>query len=155
MLTNPVRRLASLDLFAGCAPRTLRRIDTLACTVDVRPGRELCREGEIGEEFFVLLSGLVEVRRGNGSVALLHPGAWFGETALLTKNPRLVTVTTRTASTVLVFWRREFHALLALAPDIQTRLQETTRRVNSGYPPTRLPWYEPLPRQPKLAFDAT
>jgi CRP-like cAMP-binding protein len=155
MLTNPVQRLASLDLFAGCAARTLRRIDTLSCTVDVRPGRVLCREGEIGEEFFVLLAGLVEVRRGNGSVALLHPGAWFGETALLTKERRHATVTTTTAATVLVFGKREFHALLALSSDVQTRLQETSRRVNRGCTPTRLPWYEPLPRQPKIAFEAS
>jgi len=154
MLSNPLQRLASLELFSGCAPRTLRRIDTLACTVDVRPGRELCREGAIGEEFFVLLSGDLEVRRGDGSVALLHPGAWFGETALLTHERRHATVTCRTQATVLVFGKREFHALLALAPTAQARLLETCRRVDSGSTPTRLSWYEPLPRRPKVAFDA-
>src|SRR5690349_5831543 len=107
MLTNPVQRLASLELFAGCSPRTLRRIDTLGCTVDVRPGRVLCHEGEIGEEFFVLLAGLVEVRRENGSIAVLHPGAWFGETALLTKERRRATVRACSTATVLVFGRRE------------------------------------------------
>jgi CRP-like cAMP-binding protein len=155
MLSNPVKRLASLELFAGCTARTLRNIDMLSTTVDVRPGRDLCLEGAFGEEFFVLLSGLVEVRQGDGSVAVLHPGAWFGETALLTGTSRHATVTTRTEATVLVFGKREFHALLALAPDVQTRLLETCRRVNNGCTPTRLPWYEPLPRQPKIAFDAS
>jgi CRP-like cAMP-binding protein len=155
MLSNPVKRLASLELFAGCTTRTLRNIDALSCTVDVRAGRDLCNEDQFGEEFFILLSGLVEVRRGNGSVALLHPGAWFGETALLTRERRRATVTTRTDATVLVFGKREFHALLALAPEVQTRLLETSRRVNGGCTPTRLSWYEPLPRQPKVAFDAS
>ena len=155
MLSNPVKKLASLELFAGCTHRTLRNIDTLSCTVDVQPGRDLCIEGDFGEEFFVLLSGLVEVRQGDGNVALLHPGAWFGETALLTRTRRHATVTTRTESTVLVFGKREFHALLSLAPEVQTRLLETCQRVNNGYTPTRLAWYEPLPRQPKIAFDAS
>jgi CRP-like cAMP-binding protein len=155
MLSNPVKRLASLELFAGCTSRTLRNIDALSCTVDVPSGRDLCREGDFGEEFFVLLSGDVEVRRGDGRVALLHPGAWFGETALLMRERRHATVTTRTAATVLVFGKREFHALLALAPEVQTRLLETCRRVNTGCTPTRLPWYEALPHQPKVAFDAS
>jgi CRP-like cAMP-binding protein len=155
MLSSPVQRLASLELFAGCARRTLERIDTLGCTIDVQPGRVLCREGAIGEEFFVLLAGLVDVRRGSERVAFMHPGAWFGETALLTRQPRRVTVTTRSAATVLVFGKREFRALLALAPQAQELLQETARRVDGGGAPTRLLWYEPKPRRSAIAFGAS
>ena len=46
----------------------------------------LIREGERGREFFVIVSGEVEVRRKGRKVATLGPGSFVGEIALLPRS---------------------------------------------------------------------
>lgn len=144
MRTTPIQRLAAVDLFADCRRSDLTRIDQLGCTLTLPGGRTLCTEGAEGNEFFVLVDGCAEVRTQQGTVALLHPGAWFGETALLGGGTRRATVTTLTEVIVVVFGKREFRALLDVEPNIRARLQGTTARVVDGEAPTQLPWYQPL-----------
>jgi CRP/FNR family transcriptional regulator, cyclic AMP receptor protein len=141
-----IRRLAALELFAGCRRTTLERADQLGSTIDVAAGRTLCKEGEPGTEFFVLLDGEAEVRTEAGTVAVIRPGAWFGEAALLDATPRRATVTTTTPATIIVFGKREFNGLLSIAPSVRNRLERTTSRVIGGEAPTRQPWYQPLAR---------
>ena len=49
----------------------------------------LIREGERGREFFVIVTGEVEVRRKGRKMATLGPGSFVGEMALLSKIPRV------------------------------------------------------------------
>ncbi len=137
-------RLGSMELFAGCRRSHLEAIDRLGVTLDVPAGRTLCREGMPGTEFFVLLSGVVDVRAASG-LAVLRPGAWFGEVALLDHAPRRATVTTRTPAALLVFGKREFSGLLSIEPLVRDRLERTAALVVAGMGPTDEPWYEPLP----------
>jgi CRP-like cAMP-binding protein len=148
-------RLGSFDLFARCRRADLAAIDRLGVTVDLPAGRTLCSEGTPGKEFFVLLAGFVDVCTAFGTAALLRPGAWFGEAALLDGAPRRATVTTRTPVTVIVFGKREFNALLAVKPRIRAQLEQTTAQVVAGAAPTREPWYQPVPSGlSNLSFDA-
>jgi CRP/FNR family transcriptional regulator, cyclic AMP receptor protein len=154
MSSVSIRRLAALELFAGCRRTTLERADQLGTTVDVPAGRTLCKEGESGTEFFVLLDGEAQVRTEAGTVAMIRPGAWFGETALIDSAPRRATVTTTTPATVIVFGKREFNGLLSIAPSVRSRLEKTTSRVIDGEAPTRQPWYQPLARDfsPRIPY---
>jgi CRP-like cAMP-binding protein len=145
MPNKNTRRLASLDLFAKCRRADLVTIDRMACTIDLPAGRRVCTEGEHGAQFFVLLEGLAELRTASGTMAMLHPGAWFGETSLLDGAPRRATVISKTPITLLVFGKREFQSLLALAPFVRLELERTTARIIRGSAPTVLPWYQPLP----------
>jgi len=145
MSKTTIRRLASLELFADCRRAALERIDQMGVMLDVPAGRRLCDEGAPGEEFFVLVDGNVEVHTAAGRSALLRPGAWFGEIALLDRGVRRATVTARTRATVLVFGRREFNGLLAIAPSVRARLERTTAGFVQGAAPPRRPWYQPLP----------
>jgi transposase len=83
----------------------LKAIDRLACTLDVPEDTFLCREGEPGKEFFVLVAGTATMDAPTGASAILHGGAWFGEVALMRDAHRQATVKTRTAATVMVFNR--------------------------------------------------
>lgn len=145
MASYPIARLKSVELFNGCSRAQLAAIDRLGVTLDLTAGVTLCTEATRGAEFFVLLAGLVEVRTASGTAAVLRPGAWFGETALIDDALRRATVTSRTPVTVLVFGKREFTGLRVLNPRIGERLERTTEQVVSGKPPTELPWYQPLP----------
>ncbi len=139
-----MRRIREVELFGGCRRSQLARIDQLGNTIAVAAGRELCVEGEPGSEFFVLLKGLMEVRSTRGDVVLLRPGAWFGEVALIDHAPRRATVCARTASEVIVYNRREFNTLVALAPSVRQRLFRTGSRVAQGKRATNQPWYQPI-----------
>ena len=145
MSTVTIRRLKASELFGGCRRSQLAKIDHLGTTTVVPAGTTLCVEGTPGEEFFVLVDGLVDVRNSTGALALLRSGAWFGETALLSGDRRRATVCTRSESMLLVYNRREFNALLSIAPHVRERLQRSAVHVVEGAPPTRLAWYQPLP----------
>ena len=105
-------------LFAHCSRKDLQRIGQIADEVDLQAGKVLIREGERGREFFVLVSGEVEVRRKGRKIATLGPGSFFGEMALLSKAPRAATVTAVTPIDVLVISDRAFLGLLDKMPEL-------------------------------------
>jgi CRP-like cAMP-binding protein len=137
-----MRRIHGLELFDGCTRSQLAAIDRLGTTVDVAPGTKLCAEGTPGDQFFLLVSGLVDVRTSAGVAAFLRPGAWFGEAALLDGAPRRATLFTRTESTLIVLDRREFNTLIRIAPPVRRRLRECAMHVADGAAPTNQPWYQ-------------
>jgi CRP-like cAMP-binding protein len=95
-----------------------------------------------GDQFFLLVDGLVDVRTSAGVAAFLRPGAWFGEAALLDGAPRRATLVTRTESRLIVLDRREFNTLLQVAPSVRRRLRESALHVAGGTGPTNQPWYQ-------------
>ena len=123
MRTNHLRKLAGLDLFADCTRRQLRLIDSSSTMIEVEAGRTLCREGAIGNEFFVIVEGAVTVSRDAGMLASLCDGDWFGETALSSGSRRSVaTVETAVPSRLLVFTGREFRQVVNACPFIEQRV---------------------------------
>jgi CRP-like cAMP-binding protein len=81
----------------------------------VRPGDVIFREGDAGHEMFFVSSGRVSLRLGSGShereVAVVEPGGFFGELALLHDAPRTLTAIAAD-DTVLLAVRRETFALM-------------------------------------------
>lgn len=133
-----IDRLASIPLFAGARPRELEMIAKLCTEVDVPAGRTLCREGEHGQEFFVLESGTVQVSVGGRQVATLGAGDFFGELALLDAGPRTATVTAETDVRVLVVSRPEFVGMLEEEPFIAVRmLPAIGARLRAGVQPAQ------------------
>src|SRR5688500_20112366 len=86
-----VAMLKSVPLFAQCDDKQLTFIATQVDEVDFVAGRDLCREGSGGGEFFIILSGTAEVRRQGSHLRELGPGEVFGEIALLDGGPRTAT----------------------------------------------------------------
>jgi CRP-like cAMP-binding protein len=126
MRTNHLQTLAGLELFEGCGGRQLRVIDSSSTVIDVQQGRTLCREGEIGSEFFVIIDGAVTVRRDARVLATLSNGDWFGEIALSSGSRRRVaTVETSVPSRLLVFNGREFRRLVDACPLVEHRVAES------------------------------
>ncbi len=87
------------------------------------PGDYIIMEGDPGTNFFVISNGEVEVvRGGNGGespdiLAVLGPGDFFGEMALIDNRPRNASIRARTPVEVLVMGRNVFQQISsALAP---------------------------------------
>jgi CRP-like cAMP-binding protein len=102
----------------------LRRLAALLERLEVPTGETIIRQGEAGEECYVLRSGRVEVLTSGAQgderiLATLDPGSLFGEAALLTDGLRNATVRALKPSTLLVLRRTDL--LEVLGEDRQTR----------------------------------
>ncbi|MDQ1438316.1 MAG: family transcriptional regulator, cyclic receptor protein [Acidimicrobiaceae bacterium] len=114
--------LAEVPMFSACTKKELGEIGRHTDEVAFEPGTTLVREGDPGQEFFILLSGSARVTRKGKELAVLGAGEWFGELALLDKAPRNATVTATTPVKVLVLSQRSFKGLLSEVPTISVRL---------------------------------
>ena len=117
--------LKHAPLFEACSKQELQQIAQIADELDLREGKVLIREGERGREFFVIVSGEVEVRRNGRKISTLGPGGFVGEIALLSKIPRTATVTALTPLDVLVITDRAFLSLLESSPSIAVKVART------------------------------
>jgi SAM-dependent methyltransferase len=109
---GPTERLMQFPIFSECTPEELGRVISMAEQIHVARGEEIVRKGERGEFFYVVLSGRATVRARRRRLAVLGPGAFFGETALLTGGPRTATVTADTAMVLMALDRVAFDELL-------------------------------------------
>jgi CRP-like cAMP-binding protein len=110
--------IGGLPLFELCSKRDLRRIAALAEERTVEAGTELIREGEPGTEFYVVVEGKIQVRRGARQVAALGAGSFVGEIALLSRQPRTATVVATTPLRVLAIEGKSFVELLDSLPEL-------------------------------------
>jgi CRP/FNR family transcriptional regulator, cyclic AMP receptor protein len=125
-----VSLLARVPLFERCSKRDLAKIASIARDAEYPSATPVVREGQVGDEFFVIVEGEVDVRKGARKLATLRAGNFFGEIALITGSPRTATVTTGTPIRALVITRRDFRRLLDDAPDLQFKLlQEIGKRL--------------------------
>jgi CRP/FNR family cyclic AMP-dependent transcriptional regulator len=129
--------LKTVPLFRGL---TLKQLNELARHVEEVPvprGTMLAREGQPGNQFFVVLEGKAAVRRRGRRIATLGEGDFFGEMSILDGAPRSATVAAETDGVVLVMQRREFGALLDRVPGLlrkiavglSQRLREADERI--------------------------
>ena len=114
--------LGNVRLFSTCNKRELARIASLVDEVEAPKGKVLVRQGDAGQECFVISEGKAKATiRGRGS-AVLGPGSFFGEMALLDQGPRSATVTAETDMRLLVLGSREFSTLINEVPPVAVRI---------------------------------
>ena len=117
--------LKRTPLLAGLGRKELEEVERLADEVDVKAGHVLMKEGSIGSEFFVIISGEVRIDRQGRTVRTLGPGGFLGDIALITERERTATCTAVTDSQLLVVGHREFHSLLDRFPAIRMSILES------------------------------
>jgi len=88
----------------------------------VPAGTTILRKGDRGDAMYLIASGAVEVQSANGPVRL-QEGDFFGELALLSREPRSATVTAIRATDLLVLDADDFSRLLVRLPDIGAKVQ--------------------------------
>ena len=104
--------LARMPLFRALNDREILR---LLQVVEVHPYQDadvVIREGDRGEELFIVLTGSVKVVRGETELARLKPGDHFGEMALVRNQPRSATVISDLDSELMVIRRTDFFDIL-------------------------------------------
>ncbi|HEY7344062.1 MAG TPA: cyclic nucleotide-binding domain-containing protein [Gaiella sp.] len=108
-----VTELSRVGLLSSLPGETLTRLAARMSREDVPAGRTIVSEGDGGDRFYVLLSGMATVtQEGRGPRSVLRPGETFGEVALAMGVPRTATVTTMLPSVVASCDRATFDELL-------------------------------------------
>ncbi len=98
--------------------------------VTIPAGRTLTRQGELADEFFVILDGTAEVECDGQLVGQLGTGDFLGELGLLGSPFRTATVRAQSELEVAVLGRREFRYLLRRFPEFaSTVLLAASRRM--------------------------
>jgi CRP/FNR family transcriptional regulator, cyclic AMP receptor protein len=119
-----IELIKQVPLFARCSKRELEEIASLADELDIPADRNLTKEGAVGQEFVVLVSGAATVKRNGRTINRLSDGDFLGELALVTGRPRTATVTTTEPSRLLVITASAFRRLMRDTPSIQTKVLE-------------------------------
>lgn len=125
-----VNALKSAPLFEGLSRKHLTQLARVSEDLEVEPGKVLCKEGEVGQEFFVIVDGDVKVTRKGRRVAQRAGGDFVGEIALLEDVPRTATVTAETPLRLFVLTGRDFRHLLDENPAVERKvLRALARRL--------------------------
>jgi CRP-like cAMP-binding protein len=114
--------LGQVPMFQDCTEEELSAVAYLASPRALEGGTAVVREGEKGNEFFLLMMGTATVSRQGREVADLKPGDYFGELALFDPAPRDATVTADVPLTLAVLERDRFRTALDSVPALRDAL---------------------------------
>jgi CRP-like cAMP-binding protein len=96
-----VTELSRIGLLAELPGELLLKLAQRMRREEIAPGRPLVTEGEDGDRFYVVLSGLLTVSQAaRGERRMLKPGDYFGEVSLAMNLPRTASVSPMTPATV-------------------------------------------------------
>ena len=128
-----IRYLERVPIFEACSLRQLRAVADIAKVVEVPERTVLTRQGEPGDEFFIIIDGTALVTLSIHKRHRLRPGEFFGEMSLLDGGPRSATIVAETPVRLLVISRRNFSVLLKEVPGLtQSLLVTLSRRVRQA-----------------------
>jgi CRP-like cAMP-binding protein/Zn-dependent protease len=91
-----VAELRGLNCFTSLSTAQLWELLERGEWVSFSPGEQIMREGDVGDSFYALSSGQVDIFKGERLVNTIGRGSYFGEVALLMEVPRTATVVART-----------------------------------------------------------
>ncbi|MBA3243129.1 MAG: mechanosensitive ion channel [Acidobacteria bacterium] len=128
-------RLSAVDIFSPLSSDELNALATDAAGRIFAPGETIIRAGDRGSSMFVVHRGSVDVRVDNNgqrmTIKTLHEGAFFGEMALFTGEPRTAYVVAAEETEVLEIGHEAMKHLFDTNPDLVESLSHTIneRRV--------------------------
>ena len=114
--------LRAVDLFRALTPTQLTDVAEKMQKRQFKAGDTVIREGEPGEEFFLISDGEVDVVRADHEVARLGRGDFFGEVALISGEPRNATVLATEPLDTFVLGKSNFQSALATSAPFRDQL---------------------------------
>lgn len=115
--------LSDIPLFGSLTPRVLSQVADRMTIRSYPPGADVIRQGELGDEFFVIGKGDVEIVVDGKVVNRLGAGSFFGEVSLIKEQPRNATV--RALSPVICFalMKVDFQEVMAQSASFEQELR--------------------------------
>ena len=125
-----VQALKGAPLFEGLSRKELGLLARVSEDLELPAGEVLCRQGDIGREFFVIVDGETQVTVNGKDVGVRGGGDFIGEIALLEDTRRTATVTATSPLRVFVLTREDFRSLVRENPSVERKvMQALARRV--------------------------
>jgi len=124
------RRLKAFPILERLEEEQLAELAPFFATETFQPGREIVRQNDPGDKFYIIARGKVEVWRTEEQsgmmtrVAVLQDGDYFGEITLITGFPRTATVRTLTVCTCISLERGQFNRMLDRFPELQRQISD-------------------------------
>jgi putative ABC transport system ATP-binding protein len=119
--------LSKIEFFSQMGSDQLSHVAEKMRPRNFNQGDVVIREGDVGEEFFLMRDGEVDVWRsdapGGGVVATLGVGHYFGERALITGEKRNATIVGRGPGMAYALDKASFDAALASVPSLKDQLK--------------------------------
>lgn len=108
-----MHELTRVELLAGLPGERLTQLAGRLQREEVLPGSTVIRQGEPGDRFYIVLSGMLNVtQEERGERRLLRPGDFFGEVALAMGIARTASVRAVTPAVVASCDQETFDELL-------------------------------------------
>jgi voltage-gated potassium channel len=119
--------VARVPLFASVGAQTIAEVTRLLRPRDLAAGRTVVRKGEPGDCMYFIVEGEVVIRLP-GRPVRLGEGAFFGEMALITGEPRVASVVTLQPARLLVLDVADFRALAGSRPELSQAIHAEAGR---------------------------
>ncbi len=137
MAQTPVDLLRQAPLFADLDDGELARVAELCREQRYRRDDVIFKEGEPGNRLFLVAEGSVRISRdvpgaGEEALAILQPGAAFGEMAVLDRSDRSTDAIANESCVLHTISRPDFELLLEFERDIAVKVLRATVRLLSG-----------------------
>jgi len=126
--------VARVPLFARLDAAAIASLVGMLRARTVPAATTIIRKGGRGDAMYFIASGRVEVESANDKV-VLQEGDFFGEIALLSREPRSATVTALRPTDLLVLDADDFLRLVDRLPDIGAKVQAVAKERRLTSPP--------------------
>ena len=119
--------LKGVVIFKDLEDEELNQIAEVCKPENFNSGEYIFREGESGNRLYLVLEGEVRISRnvpgsGEEALAVLKPGALFGEMAVFDRSERSTDAIANTACTLTTISRSDFELLLDFNRDIAYKI---------------------------------
>ncbi len=142
--------LRACSLFANLGGDQLRKIAAIVRHRDLAAGEAIFREGDPGNEMYVVVAGRVRISRrvqgaGEEALTILDPGAYFGEMAVVDDSPRSADAIAHTTCALAVIGRDDLDQVMFVDKDLaydllwtfvrtlSSRLRETNGKIEAFF----------------------
>ncbi|MFP2899186.1 Crp/Fnr family transcriptional regulator [Corallococcus sp. 4LFB] len=142
--------LKKVALFEGLTQGQLAKVARIARSRTHPAGDFIFREGDTGQDMFILADGKVRISKsvpgiGEEALAILEPGQYFGEMAVIEDSPRSADAIAHTSCTVWVIERAKLDQLMFTDKDLayvllwtfvrtlSERLRETNEKIKGFF----------------------
>lgn len=114
--------LRKIPLFRHLNYKELVKILNQTQQKTFQDGEIVIEEKSDGDEFYIILSGEVEVTKGGRPLTVLGAGVHFGEMALVDRSPRSATVRARNTVRLMSLSRKAFYHLVRTEAVLSSKL---------------------------------
>ncbi len=135
--TDVIALLRTATIFADLDESELGRVAELCRSQLFMPGEFVFREGEPGNRLFLIVEGEVRISRiipgsGEEALAVLRPGALFGEMSVFDRSERSTDAVSNGGATCLTITRSDFDLLLDFDRELANKVLRSCVRMLSG-----------------------